>query len=479
MSAGNFQELVQQKLLLNASAVSQKTFGEMSRRVLESAKVKQCLVLNQRAVLALQTGFVAGVAPAEVDKKLLTKYRRELRIFLRGLNVPPPDELKNGLFNDIVKFKRLRWGKTILYMPFSFDTVKDKIKDFHKDFAKKELAVEFDVNKQFGKITQFDHGADGPASGTFSAATFGTVAALDSGIDQDQLLKTVELNLQAIYAEQIGGYAGTAIARRLYNLAAAFAQSVKADGTLDAGASMLITPLDASENQSRARIERKEQENLLKAMELSIKQHLSADEYLNFVGSSTLKQKMTKVTLERFANNITESKHLKKKVSFAPGIKTAKLNTSAESKNNKTKKAKGKVGKVSVPGGRGRKAIVLPGGAGGRKERAQLSKVSLQSFLTILNSQLQNQVAKNMGSPRLENRTGRFLSSIRATDVQTTARGFPSVGYTYQKQPYQVFESSSGSRFASPDRDPRRLIELSIREIAAQNQIGRLFARRI
>ena len=84
-----------------------------------------------------------------------------------------------------------------------------------------------------------------------------------------------------------------------------------------------------------------------------------------------------------------------------------------------------------------------------------------------------------MGSPKLENQTGRFATSVRAIDIQSTARGFPSVGYTYQRQPYGVFESTSGSRFASSDRDPRRLIEQSIREIAAENQIGRLFARRV
>ena len=84
-----------------------------------------------------------------------------------------------------------------------------------------------------------------------------------------------------------------------------------------------------------------------------------------------------------------------------------------------------------------------------------------------------------MGAPRLENRTGTFLSSIRAVDIQTTARGFPSVGYTYQKNPYQVFEATSGSRFADPKRDPRPLIDASIREIAAQFAIGRLYTRRV
>ena len=40
-----------------------------------------------------------------------------------------------------------------------------------------------------------------------------------------------------------------------------------------------------------------------------------------------------------------------------------------------------------------------------------------------------------MGPPALENRTGRFAASVRAMDVITTREGFPSVGYTYQKDP--------------------------------------------
>ena len=84
-----------------------------------------------------------------------------------------------------------------------------------------------------------------------------------------------------------------------------------------------------------------------------------------------------------------------------------------------------------------------------------------------------------MGSPRLNYRTGRFAGSVRVTDIALTAKGHPSIGYTYQTNPYQVFEASSGSKFSSVERDPRRLIDLSIREIAAQQAIGRLFTRRV
>ena len=95
-----------------------------------------------------------------------------------------------------------------------------------------------------------------------------------------------------------------------------------------------------------------------------------------------------------------------------------------------------------------------------------------------MNSRINDVVAKNMGPPRLENRTGRFASSVRITDISTTRQGFPSIGYTYQKDPYGVFENTSGTRFASPDRDPRKLIDASVREVAALFGLGRIYTRR-
>lgn len=113
------------------------------------------------------------------------------------------------------------------------------------------------------------------------------------------------------------------------------------------------------------------------------------------------------------------------------------------------------------------------------KKNAQKSKIALSSLLPILNAALTGRVASNMGSPALENRTGRFASSVRAVDAVTTAKGHVSVGYTYQKAPYQVYESTSGTRFSNAERDPRRIIDLSIREIAAQFGLGRLYTRRV
>ena len=106
-------------------------------------------------------------------------------------------------------------------------------------------------------------------------------------------------------------------------------------------------------------------------------------------------------------------------------------------------------------------------------------KMSLANILGVLNNQLPKTVANNMGSPRLENQTGRFAQSVRAIDVTTTAQGFPSIGYTYMKERYGPYESTSGTRFSDVDRDPRPLIDQSIREIVIGFGLGRLYTRRL
>jgi hypothetical protein len=113
------------------------------------------------------------------------------------------------------------------------------------------------------------------------------------------------------------------------------------------------------------------------------------------------------------------------------------------------------------------------------KIRTKKSFVSLQALIPTINERLPAILERNMKAPALENRTGRFLSSVRVTDIIQTPRGYPSIGYTYQRNPYEVYESSSGSRFADHNRDPRGLIDKSIREAAATLAIGRFYTRRV
>lgn len=100
--------------------------------------------------------------------------------------------------------------------------------------------------------------------------------------------------------------------------------------------------------------------------------------------------------------------------------------------------------------------------------------------LGYINQRLAQVVEKNMIPPGLESRTGRFARSVRALNMVSTRKGFPSIEYTYERDPYQVFEMGIGRiPWATPDRDPRKLIDRSIREIAGEMLKGRLFTRRV
>jgi hypothetical protein len=102
------------------------------------------------------------------------------------------------------------------------------------------------------------------------------------------------------------------------------------------------------------------------------------------------------------------------------------------------------------------------------------------ALASLINSKLTATVRENMGNPRLENQSGRFASSVKVTNVVSTKQGFPSIGYTYQKNPYQIFEQGVGKTpWATADRDPRKLIETSIRDIAKELLIGRFYTRRV
>jgi hypothetical protein len=115
-----------------------------------------------------------------------------------------------------------------------------------------------------------------------------------------------------------------------------------------------------------------------------------------------------------------------------------------------------------------------------KKRRNKKDNRTLLTYLTEINKRLPRKIEENMGPPALESRTGRFSSSVKAVDVNKTAQGYPSIGYTYAKNPYQVFEPGQGKKpWASTDRDPRQVIDRSLREIAVELALGRFYTRRL
>tara|TARA_B100001113_G_C21118220_1_gene626280 strand:+ start:45 stop:1490 length:1446 start_codon:yes stop_codon:yes gene_type:complete len=185
--------------------------------------------------------------------------------------------------------------------------------------------------------------------------------------------------------------------------------------------------------------------------------------------SDSIEERNRKLIIKEVAKDFKRLKNVKVTTENTK-IKRAQKSKQTETLGKvKTKKSSGidLKGKLAITVGRRKK-----------ERKPQRPRMALANILGVLNGQLPTVVARNMGSPRLENRTGRFAQSVRATDVTQTAQGFPSIGYTYMKERYGPYESTSGTRFADPERDPRPLIDQSIREIVIGFGLGRIYTRR-
>lgn len=107
-----------------------------------------------------------------------------------------------------------------------------------------------------------------------------------------------------------------------------------------------------------------------------------------------------------------------------------------------------------------------------------VTKPSKVNIVALLNTKLPQEIRSRMTYPRLVNRTGRFSESVQVLSADTTTKGGTSFAYTYQKDPYQLFERGK-SRLATPDREPRDIIDASIRSIAQEMMLGRFYTRRV
>lgn len=189
-------------------------------------------------------------------------------------------------------------------------------------------------------------------------------------------------------------------------------------------------------------------------------------------GSDTLQQKKRKESIDKVMNPLMDLKKPK-----SGSIKVTKEDT----KRKKSSKAPAKTVKKPKAKSTGRRKYGVRAQAKGQA----VSRISAQPgpasnplfLLQEINRRLPAVIVENMGDPALVNQTGRFAASVRVVDILKTAKGFPSIGYTYMRAPYQTFEV--GGKQGSQQLDPRNLINKSIREIAAELAMGRLFTRRV
>lgn len=99
-------------------------------------------------------------------------------------------------------------------------------------------------------------------------------------------------------------------------------------------------------------------------------------------------------------------------------------------------------------------------------KKASRNTTSPIALKELIQAQLAERLLSNMVAPALQNRTGRFRRSAQVENVMVGPRGGTEVQYTYMKDPYSTFEP--GGKMGSTDRDPRKLIGGTIREIATE-----------
>jgi hypothetical protein len=174
-------------------------------------------------------------------------------------------------------------------------------------------------------------------------------------------------------------------------------------------------------------------------------------------GSPSIK----KLVEERVTENLKPGKAKSKTVSSSATSKKQKL--PLKSTKSSSAKIPAKPDKKQVP-------IWQP-----RTSRGQW--IALSNVINLINLLLHDQIKQNMGSPRLNYRTGRFAHSAKVLSMTRDRDEYIRVQYTYMLYPYQTFEPgyAQGSRY----RDPRVVISQSIRELAENFILGKLRVVRV
>lgn len=178
---------------------------------------------------------------------------------------------------------------------------------------------------------------------------------------------------------------------------------------------------------------------------------LRKNDWLNQSGSDSYKEFLEKTIIQE----ASKSKYFKgKKVKTNTTAATATASTTKKSRLIRHS------GSVSV-------------------ERGQRQESPI-NLIALINAKLPEEIRSRMNNPALVWRTGRFANSVQAIKQNATRNQGTSIEYTYQRSPYQVFERTLGrAPWNTPERDPRDLIDASIRSIAAGIMQGRFYTRRV
>lgn len=156
------------------------------------------------------------------------------------------------------------------------------------------------------------------------------------------------------------------------------------------------------------------------------------------------------------------------------GAKTKRAKQSVESKQKATVKTRIKSSRIKTVDNLDSEKVNISK----KKPSTQQTKNWL-ALLPVINARLIPKVLANMKAPALVNRTGTFAQSVKITNIEQTREGYPSFVFDYERDPYDVFDRTKGrAPWNTPQRDPRALVDKSVREVVREMAINRFYTRR-
>lgn len=178
-----------------------------------------------------------------------------------------------------------------------------------------------------------------------------------------------------------------------------------------------------------------------------------------FADSPSPVQRIEAAAIKLAAVKITENIS-KKFIKSEVGVKNAKSKSKPlKKKGNSKTKTKGGKFRTGTKKARVSKKTSKTG-----TRNASTPQASAVALKELINQALPEVMLAQMHPPALRNRTGRFRQSAEVTNVNIGPRGGTQIDYTYMRDPYETFEP--GGDMGSRNRDPRKLIGASVREIA-------------
>lgn len=260
------------------------------------------------------------------------------------------------------------------------------------------------------------------------------------------------------------------------NVSSAFTRTANRGSIIKLGAKEFDLVIDVFDESARKNLadsskERARVDKAVKKIQSILFSELAKEDWANQEGSSSYSKVAQAAIINKAVSEFSKIKGV--------SVKGKAISVDIGKGSSGTKKLSKNKPKVTKASRQNLPSISAPSTSSSKKSPMLDRPRNWSSILSIINAKLPPRVIANMRYPALVNRTGTFANSAEVVNVETTKEGFPTFVFNYEKDPYNVFDRTMGrSPWNTPERDPRALVDKSVREVVREMAIGRFYTRR-